>query len=268
MVTTYLLHSEVRGQEHDETVILIPGLFGSTRFWHPIMDRLHDRYRVISVDPLGFGHSPKPFDAHYSVEDHIESIKNTLDHLAVQKPAIIVGHSMGSLLALYIAEKYPEHVKQLILVSMPVITSEREAFLHISHQTLLPSFLLHGKNSRLVCETFCYRLRPLTIRFLQSYLPTYQQEILQDSLLHRYYSYKRTLDNVVMDQHLERAFSHVHVPIAMLYGEKDNRLQLEHIEKIRSWKDGVRIDLYERAGHMLPLEFPEEVIKHIRNPEM
>lgn len=268
MGNAYLLHYEERGKVHSETVILLPGLFGSTRFWYPLMDILEKKYHVISLDPLGFGHSPKPRHAQYSVDEHIDSIARTLEHLGVSHPAVVVGHSMGSLLSLYLAERYPNYAKQLILISMPVFRSKEEAFAHIAKQTLLPSFLIHGAYSRLICNMFCYLLRPVTARLLPLYLPDYPRAVLHDTLLHRYYSYKRTLDNVIMDQHIGRALSHVHVPITMLYGEKDKRLQLEHIEKIRSWKDGVKIDLYERASHMLPLEFPEEVLKHIQKPEM
>jgi pimeloyl-ACP methyl ester carboxylesterase len=70
-------------------------------------------YRVIVPDQLGFGKSAKPeFD--YSFDLLAANTAGLLDQLHV-KQAVIVGHSMGGMLAVRFARNYPERTRRLVL---------------------------------------------------------------------------------------------------------------------------------------------------------
>ncbi len=70
-------------------------------------------YRVIVPDQLGFGKSAKP-DIDYSFDLLARNTVQLLDHLQVQQ-AVILGHSMGGMLAVRLARNYPERVSRLVL---------------------------------------------------------------------------------------------------------------------------------------------------------
>lgn len=70
-------------------------------------------YRVIVPDQLGFGKSAKP-DIDYSFDLLARNTIHLLDQLQVQQ-AVIVGHSMGGMLAVRLARNYPERVSRLVL---------------------------------------------------------------------------------------------------------------------------------------------------------
>ena len=67
--------------------------------------------RVISMDLLGFGKSPSPRWLKYDVAIQAKSVIFTLLRAGVRQPLIIVGHSMGSLIAIEITKRYPLLVK-------------------------------------------------------------------------------------------------------------------------------------------------------------
>lgn len=107
-------------------VILIHGIASSAATFERVIPRLEDRYRCISLELLGFGQSPAPEGATYTIEEHVASLRATIASLALRAPFILVGHSLGSLLAARYAAQYPSQVSRLVLVSPPIYLSPSE----------------------------------------------------------------------------------------------------------------------------------------------
>jgi proline iminopeptidase len=102
-----------------EVVILLSGGPGSSyRQVESIATGLSDAYRVILPEQRGTGKSiPVPHDSTtINLATAREDIGLLLSGLGLQK-AIIVGHSWGARLALSFACRYPDKVKELVLVS-------------------------------------------------------------------------------------------------------------------------------------------------------
>ncbi|TGD80646.1 alpha/beta fold hydrolase [Hymenobacter wooponensis] len=96
------------------TVVLLHGknFFGA--YWRETIKALTAAgFRVVVPDQIGFGKSDKP-DIHYSFHQLARNTKHILDTLGVQK-AIIVGHSMGGMLATRFALMYPATTEKLVL---------------------------------------------------------------------------------------------------------------------------------------------------------
>ncbi|MCY7412065.1 MAG: alpha/beta hydrolase [Salinibacterium sp.] len=107
-------------------VILIHGIASSGSTFRRVVPLLRDRYRCISIDLLGFGESPAPADATYTIEEHVAAIHATIRSLDLAGPFLLVGHSLGSLLAARYAAQYPVQVSRLVLVSPPIYLSPSE----------------------------------------------------------------------------------------------------------------------------------------------
>ena len=84
---------------------------------------LVDEHRVISIDLLGFGESPSPEAATYTLEEHVAALSRTIDSLALREPFVLVGHSMGSLIASRYAATRRRRLTKLVLVSPPIYVS-------------------------------------------------------------------------------------------------------------------------------------------------
>ena len=96
------------------TVVLLHGknFFGA--YWRETIKTLAGAgFRVVVPDQLGFGKSDKA-DIHYSFHQLARNTKHLLDTLGV-KQAVIVGHSMGGMLATRFALLYPETTEKLVL---------------------------------------------------------------------------------------------------------------------------------------------------------
>ena len=75
--------------------------------------------RVIGVDLLGFGESPKPAWLRYDATAQARSVGLTLLKLGLNQKVTLVGHSLGALVAVAIAKRYPLLVSRMVLCSPP-----------------------------------------------------------------------------------------------------------------------------------------------------
>jgi len=101
-------------------VVLLHGLASSAVTFDNVVPLIADSHRVIALDLLGFGDSPRPEGATYSMAEHSAAVMRTLRRLGLRGPMVIVGHSMGALIAIRIAAMRPRWVIKVVVVSPPV----------------------------------------------------------------------------------------------------------------------------------------------------
>jgi pimeloyl-ACP methyl ester carboxylesterase len=107
-------------------VILIHGIASSSVTFRKLVPLLVDRHRVISIDLLGFGESEAPPDATFTLDEHSASLAVTINSLQLRAPFILVGHSLGSLIAARYTAVRPQKVARLILLSPPIYLAPSE----------------------------------------------------------------------------------------------------------------------------------------------
>ena len=108
------------------TVVLLHGINSSMAMWQSVVKKLPKDIRVIGIDLLGFGDSPRTSWPSYQVRIQARSVAATLFLMKIRGPVIVVGHSLGSLVAIDFARRYPLMTRQLILVSPPLYDIEHE----------------------------------------------------------------------------------------------------------------------------------------------
>src|SRR5437764_5763869 len=106
-------------QGSGRTVVLLHGIGRSGAVWQHVVEQLDGKpYRLVAYDLLGFGKSPKPDWAEYNVDDHARAVIASLLQLKPGEPVIIVGHSMGSLVAVRVARLRQDLVQHMVIYEM------------------------------------------------------------------------------------------------------------------------------------------------------
>lgn len=102
---------------------LLPGLFMGRSRWHDVgyVDALRDRFRLVTIDPLGSGDSDKALDVGaYAADLLAADTIAVLDAADVRRTAMW-GYSRGAGLAADVAVLYPERVSALIAGGAPIL---------------------------------------------------------------------------------------------------------------------------------------------------
>lgn len=117
-------HIKPRKAKSRATVVFLHGLASSSDLWSKIVNKLPSDINIVLVDLLGHGQSPKPDWLSYNLSAQARSLHNTLSSVSPFKhPVILVGHSLGSLVAIEYAKKYHASVDSLVLVAPPIYKS-------------------------------------------------------------------------------------------------------------------------------------------------
>lgn len=117
----------VLAEKASENVLFIHGFISSSAFWTEtvfpnLSEATKSKYRLIAIDLLGFGRSPKPTDSLYTLREHVDMIERSVLEPFKMQSFHIVAHSLGCILALALAVKYPDAIKSLTLLA-PVRSS-------------------------------------------------------------------------------------------------------------------------------------------------
>lgn len=107
------LHVHAWGPPEGAPVLVLHGVTNTgARYRRLAQDHLAD-LRVIAVDLRG--HADSTWDPPWSLERHVEDVRETLEALGVSR-ACVVGHSFGGLVALHLAATVPKRVAALVLL--------------------------------------------------------------------------------------------------------------------------------------------------------
>ena len=109
-------------------LVLIHGISSSGVAWLPVVPHLAEQFTPVTIDLRGHGRSGKP-PSGYLYDDYIGDLDRVLDALALERP-LILGHSLGGLIALWWAARHPDRAAALVIEDSPLRSGEdfRPAF--------------------------------------------------------------------------------------------------------------------------------------------
>lgn len=255
-----LLHySETGNTSSSTTVVFLHGLAGSIHYWDDYVAALEGRYNVLRMDLLGFGGSPES-PIGYTPSIHCASIKETLDTLGVNANIILVGHSMGALLALRYATIYPRGITKLFLLGPPVFQDDKQAKQHVTKSKKSLQYLYYGPTSKLLCTLWCRQLRPLSKRLAPWYIKSVPKIVAADSVLHSWQSYSESLNKVIERQTVAIDLNLVPtIPVAIIYGRQESPVIIRNITSLPTFPNVIITSL--AGGHHFPVHNAPAIIK-------
>lgn len=107
------LHYQLDGAPAGPLLVLINSLGTNLHIWDGVVAHLADRYHILRYDKRGHGQSSAA-PAPYTIADHARDLTELLDHLGWQQ-VVLIGVSVGGMIALELTLTLPERVQALVL---------------------------------------------------------------------------------------------------------------------------------------------------------
>jgi pimeloyl-ACP methyl ester carboxylesterase len=108
--------------EGSHAIVLLHGFADNVSTWNRVVPRLALDNRVIAIDLPGFGASSRPW-ARPLLAGYVDVVRDVLDTEGVTEPVSLMGNSMGAVVSLLFAARYPERADRIVLIDMPALRS-------------------------------------------------------------------------------------------------------------------------------------------------
>jgi len=120
-------YNSAQSLEQSPPIIILHGLFGSSRNWHPVAQALSAKYAVYTLDLRNHGKSPHDdiMDYPHMAEDVLAFLEHEFDNTPIT-PVTMIAHSMGGKAAMWLALNRPEWVQKLVVVDIAPVNYEHD----------------------------------------------------------------------------------------------------------------------------------------------
>lgn len=233
------------------TVVFLHGIGNSSASWNEVTKKLPKDIRVISIDLLGFGQSPSPRWLKYNTRIQARSVFRTLFRLGISQQIIIVGHSMGSLVAVELAKRYPLLVKSLILCSPPFYTDhERHNIITDPNKILKDFYRLLQKHPETLVD-----LAPIAVKLK---IVSKAFDVTDKNVD----VYMAALESSIINQDLFKEVKRLQKPIQIIHGALDPVVIKKNLTDIVRSNKHASLSVI-LAGHELLGAYVPAVIKAV-----
>ena len=274
-------YSIAQNSESDTAILLIHGFGANTNHWRfnqPVLAELAPTY---AIDLLGFGRSDQPrarlkqepSDAtavHYSFDLWGQQVADFCQEV-IDKPAVLVGNSIGGVVALRAAQLLgPDQCKRVILIdcAQRLMDDKQLATQPAWMRWIRPLLKTMVSQRWLSTSLFRNAARPGVIRtVLKQAYPSGQN--IDDELVDLLYQPTkrpgaaeafRGFINLFDDYLAPQLMENLKVPVDLIWGEKD---PWEPIAEAEKWKSTISciesMNIIDNAGHCAHDESPKEV---------
>ncbi len=256
-----MAYMDVKPKEpNGKVIMLLHGKNFNGAYWEQTAKDLSAKgFRVIIPDQIGFGKSSKPQCYQFSFSQLADNTKKILDELKIDK-AIVLGHSMGGMLATRFTLLYPERVQKLVLEN-PIGLEDYKTF--ASYQTIDQAYQSELKNT---AET--YKNYQLKFYYDNQWKKEYQPwlDLIAGWTLHKEYplvAWDAALtSDMIYNQPVCYEFKNIKTPTLLIIGTRDRTA----IGKDRAPKElQSRMGQYQELGKKTQQQIPGSRLTEIDN---
>jgi esterase len=248
------LHYNIFGE--GKPVIILHGLFGSSRNWQSVSKILSENFQVITPDLRNHGQSFHAESMTYTemAEDILELIKtNSLDNVS------LIGHSMGGKVAMINALLRSDVIDKLAVLDIaPVSYEHRYGKLFQAMQSLPLNELSNRNDAEKILNDQINDL--------------FLTQFLLQNLVRAEDGFEWRINLPAIQSNIESISSFPDIPTETQYnkpalflgGENSHFVQPEYHSEIKKHFPNAEIELIENAGHMLHIEQPDKTVSKLR----
>ncbi len=235
-------------------VVFIHGLTFDGHMWDHQVQELSRSYRTINIDLRGHGLSASP-DLMYDLDMMTEDVYQVMRELGVGR-AHLVGLSMGGMISMRLALAHAAAVRSLVLLDT---SAEPEVPDRAPAYEAMARIMREQGPADIVDAVMAILFSP---NFLQGQPERAKRERERFHKLDRVGVSNATYA-VTRRKGISDRLPEIKAPTLIIVGELDTATPVEKSRALQAGIPGARLEIIPGAGHMTPIEKPEEVTRLI-----
>ena len=256
------------GSQQKQPLLMLHGLGDEADTWRHIVITLAEEYHTLAIDLPGFGRSDKP-DVDYTPRFMMDAVIQFLDQLEIAS-AIIMGSSLGGILAHSLAIFHPDRVKGLILVGGALLQPEpiQDWGFRLMQVPLLGEWLYtrlrkdpHAAFASL--SNVYYQLEELPEADREFLFTRVNQRVWSDGQRRAYFSTLRNLSPWIkkIQSQLPDRLNHLDIPTLVIRGEYDLLFSDLNAGELLKFQPKTDKAVIPNVGHLPHQEDPDSFLQ-------
>jgi len=256
------------GSDHEQTILLIHGLAGSSKTWDAVIDDLAVDYDVVAPDLLGHGESAKP-RGDYSLGAFASGLRDFLAVLDIHS-ATVVGHSFGGGVAMQLAYQHPHLIDRLVLVGSGGLGRQVSVLLRLLALPGAEYLMPIGIPKPLVDRAndvgrFLGRRNIRSARLAEMWRAYASLAGAENR-----HAFVKTMRGVIEPggqtvDASDRLYLAARVPTMIVWGDQDGIIPVEHAHAAHELIENSRLEILPGVGHFPHVESPETFVASLRD---
>lgn len=223
-------------------LVFVHGFTTTSEFWKEQAKAFSGTFRVTRINLPGHGGSPSRPSRSYRIEDFVEDVARVFHELRIGN-AILIGLSMGGIVAQQFAVKYPDLVKALVLVDTTAhgvgVDGTADRFL-----AAVDRFGIEKASQRLSDLSFGPAATPALIEWAR-------REVVQTPEF-----VARMAIRSINDADTRRCLAQINVRTLVVVGEEDRITPPRESEALAEGISNSVLSIIPAAGHFSMIEQP------------
>jgi pimeloyl-ACP methyl ester carboxylesterase len=258
----------------DVTVVFVHGFCLNLDCWHFQRAAYRGLVRTVYYDQRSHGRSGRSHRSHANIDQLGRDLKQVIDQVSPDRPVVVVGHSMGGMSIVALAEQFPELIgdrvigaglisttaggldpSRILLPMLPTrltgrLTHRAVSTLSRGHRTIDAARRAGAAIARVATDRFAFgdEVPPGYLEFVDEMLSATSFEVVAE-----FFPSFSSLDKF---DHVEALGA---VPTSIVCGTSDRLTSVGHSRKLHERIPGSRLLECQNAGHMVILERHDQV---------
>jgi len=258
------VHFLETGQKSKPAIILIHGWPMSSTVWREMVPFLENKYHLFALDLPGFGHS-EPLEKSINYQNLVSFINKFIIRQHLRRVTLL-GCSFGGVISIYYQNRFPNKVKSLILIVLP---------LHYSHFVnrikrlvalkLIKGFALVGKlydilnKSRFTRQVY-FKHNPYIGKYIT---PDRAKEVYAEYCLYDGTTARKMLW-LILSLNLYPKLSKISCPVLLINGQQDKIIPPNIAKRACRAIAKSQVVIIDQADHALISEHPQKIASCIK----
>lgn len=240
-----------RGDPGGRPLVFLHGYTDSWRSWAPLLAALPLSFRAVAPTQRGHGDSAKP-STNYRIGDFARDLRGVMNELRLES-AVLVGHSMGSLVATRFAIDHPSRVQALVLIGAFATLRGNEAAGELWRDGV-------AELTDPVDAAFVRAFQEGTLA--RPVPPSFLDTVVAESRKVPARVWREAL-RAMLDEDFSRHLGGITAPALIVWGDRDGFSSRIEQDRLMRALPGATLAVHEGAGHAPHWEDPERVVTEI-----